>query len=135
MTTQQIMDAIEAVMRDGRPMQEIMRDAERKSGFRVVVPGEVLWLSADDWDATVTVSVDDKHKTVRLVAILAKSPGKGAFRRTVRAIMDAGLTPCVVEPTHEMRATMQRWRWAPRRVGRGFDSEEQWRPRKGFKII
>lgn len=135
MTTQQIMDAIEAVMRDGRPMQEIMRDAERKSGYRVVVPGEVSWLSADDWDATVTVSVDDKRKTVRLVAILAKSPGNGAFLRTVRAIMDVGLTPCIVEPTREMRATMQRWKWARRRVGHGFDGEEQWRPRKGFKII
>lgn len=135
MTTQQIMDAIEALMRDGRPMQDIMRENERKEGYRVVVPGDEVWLSADDWDATVTVSVDDKRRTVRLVAILAKSPGRGAFRRTVRAIMDAGMTPCVIEPTQEMRYTMQRWKWAARRVGHGFHSEEQWRPRKGFKIL
>lgn len=133
-TTQQIMNAIKATLRNGRPMQEVMRDMERAAGYRVVVPGNEAWLSADDWDATVTVSVDDRHKTVRLVAILAKHPGSGAFRRTVKAIMAAGFTPCVIEPTHEMRATMRRWNWYPRRVGHGFESEEQWRPRKSFSI-
>lgn len=134
MTTQQIVDAIETVMRDGRPMQEIMRDMERKSGYRVVIPGQEPWLSLADWDQTVTVSVDDKRKTVRLVAILARNPGNGALRRTVKAIIEAGLTPCVIEPTREMRATMQRWNWAVRRVGHGFEGEEQWRPRKSFSI-
>lgn len=126
------MDALIAAISDGRPMHEIMRANEREAGYAVVLPGEVSWLSIDDWDPTVTVSVNDKE--VRLVAILAKRPGNGAFRRAVKAILDAGLTPCVIEPTREMRATMRRWNWYPRRVGSGMDSEEQWRPRKSFSI-
>lgn len=133
-TTQQFMDALFAALNDGRPMQYIMRENERAEGYRVVLPGEESWLSADDWDPTVTVSVDEKRKTVRLVAILAKQPGTGALRRTIRAILAAGLTPCIVEPTREMRATMQRWNWYPRRQGRDLNTEEQWRPRKDFTI-
>ena len=131
-TTQQVMDAMFAVMNGGRPIHEIMRDNEAADGCRVVLPGDEPWLSASDWHPTVTVS---RHgNTVRLVAILAKSPGNGAFRRTIAGIIDAGLVPCVVAPTMEMRATLKRWKWKCRHVGYGMDCEEQWRPRKSFKF-
>lgn len=131
-TTQQMMNALFATLNDGRPIHEIMRANERDSGCRVVLPGETPWLSADDWHPTITVSRNGSE--VRLVAILAKNPGNGALRRTVRGILDAGLTPVVIEPTHEMRATMQRWKWRKRISGYGFfDREEQWRPRKRWR--
>jgi len=131
-TTQQMMNALFATLNDGRPMHEIMRANEREAGFIVVLPGDVPWLSVADWHPTITVSRNGND--VRLVAILANNPGNGALRRTVQGIINAGLVPVVIEPTHEMRATMQRWKWKRRIVGHGFfDREEQWRPRKNWK--
>ena len=132
MTVQQTIDALFAQLDRGIPMQDIMRANERAAGYRVVVPGDEPWLSAADWHSTITVSVD-RH-IVRLVAILANNPGSGAFRRTVRSIIAAGLTPCVIEPTHEMRTTLKRWNWKCKRKGCGLNSEEQWMPRKSFSI-
>lgn len=132
MTIQQTIDALLAQLDRGTPMQDIMRANERAAGYRVVVPGDVPWLSVADWHPTVTVSID--RNVVRLVAILANNPGNGALRRTVSGILAAGLTPCVIEPTHEMRATMKRWNWKCRRKGHGLDTEEQWTPRKSFSI-
>lgn len=131
-TTQQIMDALFEALDSGAAMHEIMRNNERSAGYRVVIPGDETWLSADDWHPTVTVSVDGQ--TVRLVAMLANNPGGGALKRTVRAILSAGMVPCIIEPSREMRETMKRWNWYPRRVGSGMESEEQWRPRKTFSI-
>lgn len=126
------MDALFSSLDKGGKMHEIMRANEVAAGYRVVLPGTVDWLSAADWHPTITVSTDGK--TVRLVAILALNPGKGALRRTVAGIMGAGLVPCIVEPTREMRSTMQRWNWKCKRVGYGMDCEEQWRPRKSLKV-
>lgn len=111
-----------------QPIHEIMREDERERGNRVVVPGKVPWLSADDWDPTIVVSLD--HKDVRLIAILANSPGNGSFRRLVAGIQAEGLTPVVLAPSIELRATLRRWGWRCRYVGRGVTREEQWRPRK-----
>lgn len=133
MSIQQHIDALFAELDGGKQIHEIMRDNERRDGARVVVPGEVSWLSADDWHPTVVASIDGR--VVRLVAILANRPGSGAFRRTVAAIIDAGLIPAVIAPTHEMRATLKRWRWKCRHIGYGLESEEQWRPRKSFKPV
>ena len=122
------LDRLFAAMEGGTPIHEYMRADERAAGRRVVIPGEVAWLAAADWNPTVVVSVD--RKVVRLVAILALNPGTGALRRTVAAIIDAGLTPCIVAPTREMRQTMKRWKWKCRHVGYGSQSEEQWKPRR-----
>lgn len=130
MTIQQHIDALFAELDGGKKMHEIMRANEVGAGNTVVVPGDVPWLSIADWHPTVVVSV--KGRVVRLVAILASRPGNGAFRRTVAGIIAAGLTPAVIEPTHEMRATMKRWKWKCRRAGYGLETEEQWRPRKSF---
>lgn len=113
----------------GLRMEDIMRDDERKAGHQVVKPGEVTWLPAEDWEETVVVSVQD-GKIVRLVAILARNPGNGAFRRLIHSIHDAGLIPCVVAPTIEMRATLKRWGWKGQHHGHRWTSEEHWKPRQ-----
>ena len=110
-------------------MHEVMRAEERKVGRRVVVPGEEPWISADDWDQTCVVSIDGRQ--VRLIAILARNPGRGSLRRMVEAIISADLKPCIVCPTREMRETLKRWNWRERKVGRGWEQEERWSPREG----
>lgn len=115
-----------------QPIHELMRDNERKAGFTPLIPGDAPWLPAGDWHDTVVVSTD--HRQVRLVAILAKRPGNGAFRRLVAGIVAAGLKPVVVEPTDEMRKTLRRWGWRGRWHGHGFEtSEERWTPTKAAK--
>lgn len=73
-----------AALDNGTPICEIMRANERVAGRRVVRPGEEPWLSTEDWLPSVTVAVDEGM--VRLVAIMAKAPGKGALRRTIQGI-------------------------------------------------
>lgn len=119
-------DRLFAALDAGTRIEDIMREEERAAGRQVVVPGEVGWLSADDWHHTVVVSIDGSD--VRLVAILALRPGSGALTRTVAGILSAGLRPVIVEPTREMRATCQRWGWLVERHGKGFDGEERWMP-------
>lgn len=131
MSTQQIIDALFAAIDSNQPMHELMRENETKAGATVILPGDVSWLPATDWHPTVTVS--RRGDEIRLIAVIATNPGRGAFRRTVAGIIEAGLTPVIVVPTNEMRATMRRWNWYPRTVGSGLTSEEQWRPRKGWR--
>lgn len=113
---------------DRMPIWEIMRDDERARGNEIIIPGEVDWLTADDWDPTVVVS--RRKSEIRLIAILAKNQGRGAFRRLVVGIRSAGLTPVIIAPSIEMAATMRRWQWHRRYVGSGAEQEEQWLPGK-----
>lgn len=115
----------------GRPMCEVMREDEEDAGYTTVLPGSEPWLSADDWDESIVVSRSKKE--VRLIALMAKHPGSGAFTRTVNGIIDAGLIPVILAPVRDMRETVKRWNWAPRHVGSGWNHEEQWRPRKGWR--
>ena len=120
-------DRITAALSMGVQTYSLMRADETAKGHRVVRPGEVPWLPKEDWDETVVVSVDGER--VRLVAILAKQPGCGAFRRLVAAIQAAGLKPCVLCPTPELAATLKRWGWREKHKGVGIESEERWEPR------
>jgi hypothetical protein len=121
-----------AIARDmGQSMHDIMRRDERAKGYRLVLPGWEPWLSASDWHETNVVSVDGER--VRLVAIWAKNPGRGAFRRLVAAIQAAGLKPCVFSPHDEFAATLKRWGWKEKRRGYGMDHEEWWEPRRARK--
>ncbi len=128
MTIQTMLDRIFVALDTGQGVHELMRADERAAGHSVILPGDEPWLSADDWHPTVVVSRDGD--VVRLIAILALNPGHGALRRTVAGIQAAGLTPCIIEPTREMRATLQRWNWKCKRVGHGLEAEERWRPRR-----
>jgi hypothetical protein len=127
-TAQQHIDALFAALDSGAEMQDILRGYEREAGRRIVLPGDEPWLPAEDWDPTITVSVDGTK--VRLVAILAKRPGTGAFRRLISGIEQAGLTPCMVDPIRSMQETLTRWGWKPRRYGYGIECETQWTPRR-----
>lgn len=110
-----------------KPAWVVMRGIERRAEHRVVVPGEVPWLSAEDWDPTVVVSID--RMEVRLIAISAKRPGHGAFRCLVAAILEAGLIPVIIAPMEKMRAICRHYGWSESHVGAGWFHEEQWRPR------
>lgn len=122
---QAFLDRAAAILAGRRPIYEQMRDAERERGYRVVIPGEEPWLSADDWVESNVVSVDGAE--VRLVAILAKRPG--SFRRLLGALASYGLRPVVVCPVGPiMPAIMKHLGWQMRTLGSGWDAEEQWRP-------
>lgn len=111
----------------GVSMSDVMRSAEIAKGARVVRPGDEPWLSAEDWHEDVVVSV--RGDRVRLVAIRAKNPGHGAFRRLIASVTESGLVPCVVCPFGAMRETLKRWGWRERH--RMVDGEEFWEPRRG----
>lgn len=128
MSLQTYIDGLVSALAAGQRIEDVMRADEAAKGYRVVRPGEVSWLPAADWDYSVVVSLDKDY--VRLVAILARNPGNGAFRRLIANISAAGLTPCVLAPTNEMRATVKRWGWRSRYIGHGFDCEERWYPRR-----
>lgn len=128
MRVQEQIDALMKAISSGAPMHAIMRAEEEKLGNEIIKPGDVPWLAAEDWHSTVVVSVNRATRDARLIAILALEPGSGALRRTVAAIQDAGLTPCIIAPTREMRATVTRWGWHRKDVGDGWNHEEQWRP-------
>lgn len=122
---QEFLDRAAAILADRRAVYEQMRDAERERGFRVVIPGEERWLSADDWVGSNVVSVDGDE--VRLVAILAKRPG--SFRRLLATLATHGLKPVVICPIGPMMpAILKHYGWVKREIGSGWNAEEQWRP-------
>jgi hypothetical protein len=114
-----------AALDSGARIEDIMRDAERRSGWRVVIPGDVPWLPVEDWAPSVVVST--KGCRVRLVAILSLRPG--SLRRLLAALRAADLMPEIVEPTREMRWTLKRWGWRRRDRGAGLDQQEIWSPK------
>ena len=66
------------------PEQRLI-DGERAQGFDVIRPGEVDWLPVSGWLPATIVSTDGKR--VRLVALMARKPGGGAFLKLVITIM------------------------------------------------
>jgi hypothetical protein len=95
--------------------------AEQRRGHAAIAPEGAPWLIAEDWHVHALTRAAQE---VRIVALWAKHPRQGAFRRLVAGIRAAGLTPVVVEPFGAMRPILQRWGWQPLEV----DCEEQWRP-------
>ena len=115
----------------GLDMTAIMRSDEIKAGRRIVKPGDEPWLPLEDWHPGVVVSMEGD--TVRLIAIRARNPGTGAFRRLIAGIEAAGLRHCVLEPVPAMEATLKRWGWKSRRHGMGVNAEERWTIRRKGK--
>jgi hypothetical protein len=102
---------------------------ERSMGFTIVRVGEADFLPASDWSPATIVSTDGAR--VRLVALLARNPGRGAFRRLVRALIERGFEPVVVEPIGLLAGHLERegWRW--RRIERGQQGAHViWYPRR-----
>lgn len=126
--------AVEALMRvvlDPTPVDVSMRQHEVEIGGALVLPGLCPWLPNDDWLEAV---VSKKGGRVRIVLIVARKPGTGAFRRLVDGILAAGLMPVVVTPLWQMEAIMLRWGWIKSTTGTTFaDREETWRPPAGWR--
>ena len=124
-------DRIRAIYASPVPVWMRMRIAELKRGAVIIQPGTVPWLPIEDWHETDCVSIDNGE--VRIVAILAKQAGTGAFSRLVQGIIDCGLTPVVLEPLEQMQTIMDRWGWIHSETGFGDDHENQWRPPVGWR--
>jgi hypothetical protein len=111
----------------GKPMWAILRDEEVARGYVPVPVGSVPWLPADEWHEHDVVSLHGD--AVRIVAIMARRPGCGAFTRLVTDILAAGLIPVVVCPLARMRTILTRWGWQHRETGSTFeDREDLWQP-------
>lgn len=128
MQVQTLIDAIEQMLNSGKSMDQILTDHETERGFFVIRPGEVDWLPLADWMSLTIVSLGGG--VVRLVAIWAREPDNGAFRRLCMALKAKGLTPHVVAPMPEMQAKLKRWGWRRHVKGSMLDREEWWTPKK-----
>jgi len=102
---------------------------ERGMGFEIVRPGDMPWLSTSRWHPATIVSI--KGRRVRLVALMAAKPGSGALLQLISDLTAAGLEPVIVEPSDQLAATLVRWGWKRRQIGKGFKSQEIWYPRRG----
>lgn len=107
----------------------VMREEQEALGRRVLALGDEPWLSKDDWNDDIVISVDANR--VWILALIAKVPGRRSFSRMVDGILDAGLVPVVVCPFASMEEILKRWDW------RGIRNEEtmesQWFPQRKFK--
>lgn len=128
-----ILDRIAEVLAGARSqplgVAGLMIESEIAAGRQIIQPGdaEPFLFLADDWVYPAVVSYSGRD--VWITAILAKHPGRGAFRRLIGNIQGAGLRPVVVEPIGQMMpAILKRWGWRGRRVGSGIDQTSEWRP-------
>jgi hypothetical protein len=106
-----------------------MIEHERSMGFAILRVGEVDFLPIEDWLPATIVSTDGAR--VRLVALVARNPGHGAFRRLVKAIIERSFEPVVVEPFERLASHLERNGWRPRRLERGRQGAHVvWYPRR-----
>lgn len=110
----------------GCSIPEMMRADEAEAGHGVVLPGDLPWFSADEWSPDCVVSID--RRRVRLILIVAKRPGTGAFTRLAARILASGLKPMVLAPTREFQAMLSKRGWRRKDFGTGLDHEERWEP-------
>lgn len=110
----------------GSTPAELMSETEASLGRKILRVGLCQWLPFMDWraDGVVSLSGDEVH----IIAIAAKRPGTGAFRRMVTQISSAGLTPVVVEPFAHMSEIMKAWGWRQEVRQYPEGEREEWRP-------
>lgn len=115
------------VLSDRAPAWMVLRDHEIEQGYWPVPVGSVPWLPAEDWNEHDVVAMHGDE--VRIVAIAARKPYSGAFKRLLAGIAAAGLKPVVVMPLEEMTEILTKWGWRGRHVGHDYATfETQWRP-------
>jgi len=114
------------IMRGGIPQS--LRAEEAQAGRAVVKPGEVPWLSTEEWKEDTVVSIEGY--TVRLILLVAVRPGHGAFTRLIARLRRAGLKPAVVAPMPPFAAALERRGWRSRIIGTGYKAQEVWYPRR-----
>lgn len=103
-----------------------IKRGEISKGYEIVNPGQYRWFNC--WEFYDAILSKD-GRAIRIVAVIAKNPGTGAFSRLVSGICAEGLKPVVVTPLPEMEAILRGWRW--RGVvtpGSYSDREAQWWP-------
>jgi len=126
-TLDQIVDELERAF--AHPLGPIGRMYEEEAKIGALpLTGELLAaiMPAAEWERGVITRQGDE---IRLVAILAKQPGNGAFKRMLAAIKAAGLRPVIVSPVGPVMPTlMRKWRWRRTIVGLDFGRYEEWRP-------
>jgi hypothetical protein len=125
-----LLDVLTSGARHPLGVAGIMIESEIAAGRTPIQPGYEgrFSFSATDWHFPAVVSFDGEE--VRLIAILANTPGRGALRRLVAAITQAGLRPVIVEPVGPtMPAILARWGWGRKIKGVGEERLEEWRPK------
>jgi hypothetical protein len=100
---------------------------ERERGHKVVRPGDRPWFSTADWRPASVASRN--AVSVRLVLLHRQDGVRGALERTLRAIVERGLKPSIIDPTSELEETLRRHGWHGVQMGRSFrDREKVWFP-------
>lgn len=121
-----LIDACTETSRHPDGVRGVMWDEEVKGG------STAQWPIGPEFDPLSLVTV--RGADVRIIAIMALRQREGAFRRLVTGIQAQGMTPVVVQPiTHAMRDIIRHWGWTCTVIGKGYESEEQWRPKKMWK--
>jgi hypothetical protein len=108
-----------------------MSDLEREKGFEPIPHGasEPVPFSEYEWDDGV-ISLNERDREIRLVAIRAKALYHGAFKRMLKRITDAGYCPVIVEPIGEvMPSLVRKWEWDCTLVEHNNEVTEEWRPK------
>lgn len=119
-------DHMFAQLAAGKTIPDLIRSDETDAGHRVILPGDEPWFSADEWSPDCVVSLD--RRRVRLILIVAQTPGSGAFTRLVARILASDLKPTVLAPTREFQAMLARRGWRRKDFGSGLRHEERWEP-------
>lgn len=111
--------------------EELILEMETSVGGTPFRPGDRKWFPTSEWYPMSILSERDGE--IRIVAVTAKTPRCGAFRRLLGAIIAAGMVPVVCTPMRVMEGIMRRWGWQERKVPTMHGLERQWRPPAGWK--
>lgn len=90
---------------------------------------EARWLDWNDWDRDTIITSSKTQPYLRLVLLVAKEPGKGAFTRLIANIKAEGLQPTLVEPSQSLIDWCNRHDWRSRIIGRNADRQTIYYPR------
>lgn len=120
-------EALAKAIEDAGGVEAMMVNHEARLG-NTIFDGDAQWWIAEDFTDRCILST--RGKIVRIIAIEAKRPGTGAFRRLIIRICKSGLTPVVVAPLGLMEFIMKRWGWGQQIIGSGDARIVQYRPTK-----
>lgn len=104
----QITTIIGLAMRFG--IVDVMEEMERSQGFEIIKRGSRDWYSRKDWVESI---ISKDREFVRIVAVRARNPGKGSFKKMIAGIKSEGLTPLVICPLPDMVSILTKWGWRP----------------------
>lgn len=125
---QRVLDEVQRCLEPPLGARGMMIENEQAAGAVIIPLGAVdpIAFPSEDWEPGCTSL---KGSEIRIVAIQARHPRSGAFRRLLASIAAAGLKPVIVTPVGDvMPKLVRRWKWRRTIAGTGFDSSEEWRP-------